>query len=66
MCLESSKTTESKPFYRILDAEENVWKAQQRWRSRAGKFILERRETALLYERVSLINTFIYYRKKTI
>jgi hypothetical protein len=49
---ESSKTSEAKPFYRILDQDENVWKSQQRWRSRAGRFMLEKREIALFYEKV--------------
>jgi hypothetical protein len=43
----------TKPFYRILDANEHVWKAMQRWRQRPGRFLFEKRQVALLYERVS-------------
>ncbi|KAI6230307.1 hypothetical protein M3Y99_01077200 [Aphelenchoides fujianensis] len=42
----------SRPFYRMLNADENVWKTQSRWTG-AGRFLLERRESALQYERLN-------------
>ncbi|KAI6195032.1 hypothetical protein M3Y96_01188100 [Aphelenchoides besseyi] len=42
----------NRPFYRMLNADENVYKSQSKW-SISGRFLLERRENALQYEKLN-------------
>uniref|UniRef100_A0A7E4VIV1 Phosphoinositide phospholipase C n=1 Tax=Panagrellus redivivus TaxID=6233 RepID=A0A7E4VIV1_PANRE len=37
-------TSGKKSAYRVLDHDENVWKAQTRWGKAAGRFLLERKD----------------------